>query len=61
MKIKKDNYERIEMTFAKDNQIEMDVYKFILEQSGMIGKGRYVKNLIYEEMKELQRCSLYFL
>lgn len=52
MKIKKDNYERIEITFAKDNQIEMDVYKFILEQSGMIGKGRYVKNLIYEEMKK---------
>jgi len=52
VKIKKDNYERIEITFAKDNQIEMDVYKFILEQSGIIGKGKYVKNLIYKEMKK---------
>lgn len=50
-KTKKDNYERIELTFSKDNKLEMDVYKFILEQSKMIGKGRYVKNLIYEETK----------
>ena len=52
VKVKKDNYERIEMTFAKDNKLEMDVYKFILEQSEMTGKSRYVKNLIYEKMKQ---------
>lgn len=52
-KLKKDNYERIEMTFSKDNKLEMDVYKFILEQSKMIGKGRYIKNLIYENMKKI--------
>lgn len=52
-KLKKDNYERIEITFSKDNKLEMDVYKFILEQSKMIGKGRYVKNIIYENMKEI--------
>jgi len=51
-KMKKDNYERIELTFAKDNKLEMDVYNFILEQSKMIGKSRYVKNLIYEETKK---------
>jgi len=52
VKIKKDNYERVELTFSKDNKLEIDVYKFILEQSQMIGKSRYVKNLIYEEMKK---------
>ena len=52
MKIKKDNYERIELTFSKENEIEMDVYRFILEQSKMIGKSRYVKNLIYEATKK---------
>ena len=51
-KVKKDNYERIELTFSKDNVVEMEVYKFILEQSKMIGKGRYIKNRIYEEMKK---------
>ncbi|WP_443662429.1 hypothetical protein [Clostridium sp.] len=53
VKLKKDNYERIEITFSKDNKLEMDVYKFILEQSKMTGKGRYIKNLIYENMKEI--------
>ncbi|HEY8889889.1 MAG TPA: hypothetical protein VIM70_06505 [Clostridium sp.] len=52
VKIKKDNYERVELTFAKDNKLEIDVYNFILEQSKMTGKSRYVKNLIYEEMKK---------
>lgn len=52
VKLKKDNYERIEMTFSKENETEMDVYKFILEQSKMLGKGKYIKNLIYEEMKK---------
>ena len=52
VKIKKGNYERIELTFSKDNKLEMDVYEFILEQSKMIGKSRYAKNLIYEEMKK---------
>lgn len=52
VKTKKDNYERIELTFSKDNELEMDIYKFILKQSKLIGKGKYVKNLIYEEMKK---------
>jgi len=52
VKVKKDNYERIELTFSKENEIEMDVYRFILEQSKMIGKSRYVKNLIYEATKK---------
>lgn len=51
-KVKKNNYERIEVTFSKDNQLEMDIYKFVLEQSKLIGKGKYVKNLIYNEMKK---------
>lgn len=46
------NYERIELTFSKDNKLEMDIYKFIIEQSKLIGKGKYVKNIIYEEMKK---------
>ncbi len=51
-KVKKNNYERIELTFSKDNQIEMDLYKFILEHSKVIGKGKYIKNIIYEIMKK---------
>jgi len=50
-KIKKGNYERVELTFSKENSLEMDVYKFILEQSKLIGKSRYVKNQMYEIMK----------
>lgn len=52
VKVKKDNYERIEITFSKDNKLEMDIYNFIIENSKLIGKGKYVKNLIYDEMKK---------
>jgi hypothetical protein len=30
----------------------MDILKFIEEQSKLLGKGKYIKNLIYEEMKK---------
>lgn len=50
----KDNYERVEATFAKDNSFEMDLFKFLLKQSKIIGKGKYIKNLIYEDMKKSQ-------
>ncbi|MCB2309038.1 hypothetical protein LGL08_20250 [Clostridium estertheticum] len=53
--IKKENYERIEITFSKLNESEIEVYKFILEQSKMLGKGKYIKNLIYEKMKATEK------
>lgn len=52
MKKNKDSYERVEVTFSKENNFEMDIYKFLLNKSKVIGKGKYVKNLVYEDMKK---------
>lgn len=49
---KKRGYERAEVTFAKDNKMEMELYEFLIEKSTLLGKGKYIKNLIYEEMKK---------
>ena len=53
--IKKENYERIEITFSKLNETEIEVYNFILEQSKMLGKGKYIKNILYEHMKAAEK------
>lgn len=55
VKVKKVDYERIELTFAKDNDLEMEIYKYIKNKSKLLGKGKYIKNLIYGEMKKADK------
>lgn len=47
----KRDYERIDVTFSKTNDIEMEIYKYLIDKSKFLGKGKYIKNLIYKEMK----------
>jgi hypothetical protein len=49
-KSKSDNYERAEATFSKTNELEMELYNHLQEMSKVIGKGSYLKQLIYEDM-----------
>lgn len=52
MEKKSREYERAEVTFARNNKMEMELYAFLIEESKLLGKGKYIKNLIYEEMKK---------
>jgi len=45
-----DNYERAETTFSKTNELEMDIFKHLMEMAKVIGKGSYIKQLLYEDM-----------
>lgn len=49
-KVGKYEYDRAEATFNKENELDMQLYSFLLERSKVIGKGNYLKQLIYEEM-----------
>ena len=57
-----DNYERAETTFSKTNELEMDIFKHLMEMAKVIGKGSYIKQLLYEDMlkKREVKWSLYF-
>lgn len=48
----KSDYERIEITFRKEDPEEMRVFDYILSKSGKIGKAKYIKNLIRKEMND---------
>ena len=50
VKNKSDNYDRAEVTFSKTNDFEQELYKHLLEMSKVIGKGSYLKQLVYEDM-----------
>ena len=43
-------YERVDVTFSKNSDLEMELYKFVKEQGKLIGNGRYIKQLIQKEM-----------
>jgi hypothetical protein len=47
---KSDNYERAEVTFSKTNELEIEIFNHLLEMSKVIGKGTYLKQLLYEDM-----------
>ena len=49
-KNKSENYERAEATFSKKDEFELELYNHLLEQSKIIGKGAYIKQLIYQDM-----------
>lgn len=47
---KSDNYNRAEITFSKTNEFEQKLYNHLLEMSKVVGKGAYLKQLLYEDM-----------
>ncbi|WP_346884301.1 hypothetical protein [Clostridium sp. UBA4395] len=49
-KVGKYKYEKAEVTFNIENELDMDIYKFLLENSKVIGKSNYLKQLVYEKM-----------
>lgn len=47
---KNDNYDRAEVTFSKNNELDQELFNHLLEMSKVIGKGTYLKQLLYEDM-----------
>jgi hypothetical protein len=48
-KVKKYEYEKAETTFNKNDELDMQLYNYLLEKSKVIGKSNYLKQLIYED------------
>lgn len=46
----KGKYERIEITFNKDDEYEMELYNYIIKNSIKTNKAKWLKNLIRKEM-----------
>ncbi|WP_155715440.1 hypothetical protein [Clostridium beijerinckii] len=49
-KVGKYEYEKAETTFNINDELDMEIYKFLLENSKVIGKSNYIKQLLYEKM-----------
>lgn len=47
-----DKYERVDVTFAKNSELEMKLYEHIKKQGVLVGYGKYVKQLILEDMRK---------
>lgn len=43
-------YSKAEATFNVENELDMKLYNYLLEQSKVIGKSNFIKQLIYEKM-----------
>lgn len=48
--VKNIDYERVEVTFSKNNEVENDLFKYLEKKARIIGKGTYLKQLLYEHM-----------
>ncbi|WP_305153819.1 hypothetical protein [uncultured Clostridium sp.] len=46
----KDRYERVEVTFNKYDEFEIELYKYLVKKSDKIGKAKFIKNIIRKEM-----------
>lgn len=44
------NYERVEVTFSKSDETDKELFKYLEEKAKIIGKGTYLKQLLYEKM-----------
>lgn len=53
-KKKKHDYERVDVTFAKDNEEEMQLYNYLEENSKLLGKAKYMKQLLLKDIKGLK-------
>ena len=49
-KVGKYEYEKAEATFNKNDKLDMELYDFVVENSKVIGKSAWIKQLIYEKM-----------
>lgn len=49
-KNKSEKYDRAEITFSKINELEQQMYNYLIEKSKIIGKGAYLKQLLYDDM-----------
>lgn len=49
-KVGKYEYEKAEATFNKNDTLDMELYNFLVENSKVIGKSAWIKQLIYEKM-----------
>lgn len=49
-KVGKYNYEKAEATFNIEDNLDMEIYNFLVENSKVIGKSNYLKQLVYEKM-----------
>ena len=43
-------YERVEVTFSKKSEVEMKIYKHLEKESDIVGKGKYLKQLLKNDM-----------
>lgn len=44
-------YERVEIIFNKDSELEMQIYNHLRKSSEFLGKNKYIKQLILNDMK----------
>lgn len=47
---KNSNYERVEVTFNKNDELEMKLYKYLEDKTKFITKPSFFKQLLYEKM-----------
>ena len=43
-------YEKIDLAFSRNNEKEMELYKWIENKSGILNKSTLVKQMLYEIM-----------
>ena len=46
---KKDLYNTLELRFKKEDQLHLDLYKYLEEKGRIIGKDKYLLQLLYED------------
>lgn len=49
-KVGKYKYEKAEATFNAENELDMKLYNYLMNQSKVVGKSNFIKQLIYEKM-----------
>lgn len=47
--VKENDYKRVEVTFSKKQEVDMEIYNYLLESGKVIGNGPYIKQLLYED------------
>lgn len=48
----KKEYERVDVTFSKKNEIEIELYKYIEENAGILGKAKFIKQVLLDKMNQ---------
>lgn len=46
----KKGYEKIDLAFSKNNEKEMELYKWIEDKCGILNKSTLIKQMLYEIM-----------